>query len=451
LITRALRSEINLYSFLCTFQKGDAVPDRAVSTDVEYLYIDQICIDQSNLPERNIQVLLMADIYSRSTLVFVWLGWAPEMVKAARESVDSIWDMNELWFPESAVTVLLSNSYFTRVWIVQEVSPARKIWILCGDVETAWDGLQISVRQIDPWKTGNHHLSIIRALFIEKGKREDRRLDEVAKRYSVQECQDPRDKIYGFLGMVSADQRPVIDYAKSVQQVYADAVLTVLGHYWNNRFKRYKTEGPFQGGLRIYIENMIDLAWNMKLPERDQRGLVGMFREIVEVEDQLRQWNKEPPLSMTDVIEGLGYVATADPSIADGSEGLLTGQWWVDVCGEKQYFDCITSSAPLNKTFAWKFIGSIGKKEPEPAKQAEGTSEKPINLTELNDLADLDDLWDSEFDEESDAELDAIGKRQPEPAKQAEGTSEKPIDLTELDDLNDLWDSELEESDVEGL
>lgn len=38
------------------------------------LWVDQICIDQSNVRERNHQVLLMARLYRQAARVIVWLG-----------------------------------------------------------------------------------------------------------------------------------------------------------------------------------------------------------------------------------------------------------------------------------------------------------------------------------------------------------------------------------------
>jgi hypothetical protein len=39
-----------------------------------YLWVDAICIDQNNNPERSIQVTKMAEIYNRASNVCVWLG-----------------------------------------------------------------------------------------------------------------------------------------------------------------------------------------------------------------------------------------------------------------------------------------------------------------------------------------------------------------------------------------
>lgn len=40
----------------------------------EYIWIDQICVDQSNIEERNCQVRFMPDIYRGAEEVLIWLG-----------------------------------------------------------------------------------------------------------------------------------------------------------------------------------------------------------------------------------------------------------------------------------------------------------------------------------------------------------------------------------------
>lgn len=47
--------------------------------------------------------------------------------------------------------------------------------------------------------------------------------------YSQFECEDPRDKVYGLLGIVNRSSSvPEIDYNKSIQQVYFDTVRILL-------------------------------------------------------------------------------------------------------------------------------------------------------------------------------------------------------------------------------
>lgn len=64
-----LRVRENLYDFLLEFQTQE---EKEYSD--QYFWIDQISIDQSTTLERNHQVQMMSNIYSRATAVIVWLG-----------------------------------------------------------------------------------------------------------------------------------------------------------------------------------------------------------------------------------------------------------------------------------------------------------------------------------------------------------------------------------------
>ena len=57
----------NLYTFFQTL-----LPTY-FGTEV-FLWIDQICIDQTSIPERNSQVAMMAEIYGRAGHVILWLN-----------------------------------------------------------------------------------------------------------------------------------------------------------------------------------------------------------------------------------------------------------------------------------------------------------------------------------------------------------------------------------------
>ncbi|KAI2620753.1 heterokaryon incompatibility protein-domain-containing protein [Hypomontagnella submonticulosa] len=120
------------------------LPYRSADT---YLWIDAICINQTDIEEKNFQVPLMADIYSSATHVVIWLGagnqgtdrfmdWAqsswkaptisftrPEYVLDKPASVDLYW---------LSLTILLRN-WFSRIWIVQEAIRAKKDpLVICG-------------------------------------------------------------------------------------------------------------------------------------------------------------------------------------------------------------------------------------------------------------------------------------------------------------------------------
>ena len=60
----------NLYKFIQKYLEKL----RRNSTEPDYLWIDQICINQSNVNERNQQVRLMSEVYREARCVIVWLG-----------------------------------------------------------------------------------------------------------------------------------------------------------------------------------------------------------------------------------------------------------------------------------------------------------------------------------------------------------------------------------------
>ncbi|KAI0803716.1 HET-domain-containing protein [Xylaria sp. FL0064] len=310
----------NLYNFLRSFQTGSTI-----RTDIEYIYIDQICTNQDNLQEKNSQVRLMSEIYTQSSLVVVWLGNEPRMVKAAHDIENDMEDADELHIPTANIRTLLSNAYFTRLWIVQEVSLASEIRLLIDDYQMRWEAARFVTESIDPMRPVNS-LGTLKDLFKEKDRKNEWRLDTIIRKYSAHECQDPRDKVYGFLGMVPAWQRPVVDYSKSMHQVFLDVVPIILNIYWKNKPREVITNTRFYGHFRVYLENMLKLAWNMKFPDHDQRGLVSLFEEIVDVEDQLSKSPEAALLTLTDVIDGLGYEVVNLGSTVEG-EGILKGRW----------------------------------------------------------------------------------------------------------------------------
>lgn len=76
---KSFRVRDNLYAFLKNALSGAiknaSHPDRG-KYYVKYLWIDQLCIDQSSVLEKNHQVQRMAEIYKGAGTVVAWLGAA---------------------------------------------------------------------------------------------------------------------------------------------------------------------------------------------------------------------------------------------------------------------------------------------------------------------------------------------------------------------------------------
>lgn len=98
-------------------------------TELQYLWIGALCINQDDIPERDHQVGLMSRIYSPAGMVLVWLrpasrstsnktGWPADLT-------------NEHNYEE--MRSILSRPYWTRLWILQEIVLAKSITVICGE------------------------------------------------------------------------------------------------------------------------------------------------------------------------------------------------------------------------------------------------------------------------------------------------------------------------------
>ncbi|OCK72905.1 heterokaryon incompatibility, partial [Lepidopterella palustris CBS 459.81] len=104
----------NLHDFLDSASKAGSRID-------EWLWIDQICIDQGNSRERNHQVAQMARIYQSSTRTLVWLGTGfdgSSRLIAAFNATDTRRIGPQI---AAACRQLSQLSYWSRLWICQEV------------------------------------------------------------------------------------------------------------------------------------------------------------------------------------------------------------------------------------------------------------------------------------------------------------------------------------------
>jgi hypothetical protein len=91
------------------------------------LWIDAICINQSDELERSVQVGYMGEIYESARRVVVWVGEADELGKSDR-AMEFLGDIETIFYSwdgwkqnMEALNELLSRPWFSRTWVVQEV------------------------------------------------------------------------------------------------------------------------------------------------------------------------------------------------------------------------------------------------------------------------------------------------------------------------------------------
>ncbi|KAH7228467.1 heterokaryon incompatibility protein-domain-containing protein [Fusarium redolens] len=144
-------------------------------SDKILLWIDQICIDQENYIERQFQVTLMSKIFRQAQRVICWLGPDDENTKIAFDlstvlaiegsdlasgkepmqrlvEAGFIHDISDLVNPAkvplSALAWLVKNTWFGRLWIVQEVALASQLEFRCGGSTINGDIFFAAIRRV---------------------------------------------------------------------------------------------------------------------------------------------------------------------------------------------------------------------------------------------------------------------------------------------------------------
>ncbi|UPK99291.1 hypothetical protein LCI18_010226 [Fusarium solani-melongenae] len=227
------------------------------------LWVDAVCIDQSNVAERGHQVTYMGSIYERADNVIVWLGSASEnagllisalntlqhqtssQVFRTSKRTDAVW--RDIWdkiqeksSPSQTVhhltyglQELTGKSWFTRVWILQEVAKARRAQIHCtaGIVDAKLFALAPWLLRVQVPPRCQAILDIMPGPSRQSSWwSKERTLRELLWRFWECQATDPRDRVYALLGISSiADESIKPDYSKSERQVVRDVCDHLFG------------------------------------------------------------------------------------------------------------------------------------------------------------------------------------------------------------------------------
>ncbi len=214
------------------------------------LWIDQICINQNDVQERNEQVTLMGDIYRKAQQVLIWLGEGDEdsrlglnYVQILLTELQPMFDngVSEIRFSDlikalgmpaiksrawDALGRIFERAWFRRLWVVQEAALAAVATMMCGGQTVPWKDM-VNVCRCQVGSHDPEHEAHSSMLAIEtQRERHYRGLDspviDILLLCSDFNCTDPRDKIFGLLGLTTDARDPILapDYSLSVQEVY---------------------------------------------------------------------------------------------------------------------------------------------------------------------------------------------------------------------------------------
>ncbi|KAI1742244.1 HET-domain-containing protein [Xylaria scruposa] len=133
------------------------------------IWVDSICIDQNNHKERNHQVQMMSRIYTRAKNVCIWLGTddgdSDAAIKFIKSEVldfknfDTICSDKKYAHKWRALMMLMQRPWFSRRWMIQEISLARTATIHCGPATIDWDDFAVAVELFVEVENATHRLS----------------------------------------------------------------------------------------------------------------------------------------------------------------------------------------------------------------------------------------------------------------------------------------------------
>ncbi|KAI0811326.1 heterokaryon incompatibility protein-domain-containing protein [Xylaria sp. FL0064] len=208
------------------------------------LWADAICINQSDVEEKSIQVRQMRDVFKRAQRVLVWLG---EEVEG--ESIEPLISLSQKMatmdlasLPEGriarqdavgfnrvhilALTYLLDMPWFRRVWIVQEVAVSREAILFCGYKSIDWSDLCLIVQLEDGMTLMGVNnqvvMDIVTGIDLERTAMREKiptTLLQALLRHRMSLASDNRDKIFALLG-ICRNENLKADYHLSSEEVY---------------------------------------------------------------------------------------------------------------------------------------------------------------------------------------------------------------------------------------
>lgn len=245
-------------------------------TSERLVWADAVCINQTDMYEKNHQIRMMDKLYTNAKNVAIYLGQPNEYSHQAIEALRSFIDLDTelaqppwLYVPppgmERCLEDLLTRPWFQRIWTVQESVLARYTTLFCGQHEVSWRGdyhtLKRIVFRIKAAAIAPHFgpdggpsqldwtplLQIFEAQMRQAAKREgftiQRNQLDLAFDFRHRRSTDARDKYYAIFSIQENDSGDSLilspDYSKGVGELHQKFV---------TEMQRLSEEGEAGGG-----------------------------------------------------------------------------------------------------------------------------------------------------------------------------------------------------------
>jgi hypothetical protein len=376
----------NLYKALQNLRQNDR--------DI-LLWVDAVCINQENREEKKIQVSKMAQIYHMAERVCIWLGAGNERSDKAMKFISKIVDLRELEdiTKEERYTAqwndladLMTSSWFSRRWVIQELALAKDATVHCGKAEVHWndfrDAISLFVQHFDTIRKlfkdskqfGHNYYAIgeldplgakvlvdVASNIFRKNANGDifepiLSLETLVSTLSTFEASDPRDTIHALRNIsreihwdsspeeaqALRNAPPKPDYSKDLLEVYTDFVRWVI---------------ETTGSLDIICRH-----W--ALPEKETKEPY-RYPELVKLPSWVQEISESPYGRQQEGYKrrknGDSFVGTPDRRCYNASHGKSAEAWFgVDL----QQSTTSTTSEQAQSNGASNGVGSPRAKKP---------------------------------------------------------------------------------------
>ncbi|RSL44959.1 hypothetical protein CEP54_014478 [Fusarium duplospermum] len=206
-----------------------------------YLWIDAICINQTDKKELGHQVGLMGDIYSQALAVVIFFGTPSRYTDAAMDLLSSPDMLSRAISVDASVGIieLMEHPYWFRGWIIQEVARCDTVALFCGRKIIDWRLLMtlFDHYQFKPLLRHQRPGSMLPAHQIQAidsfRQEHSNHLVQVLQSTRAALTTDPRDSVFAKLGLAldSHSLIPEPDYSLGVEDVFKRLAAAHISRY----------------------------------------------------------------------------------------------------------------------------------------------------------------------------------------------------------------------------
>ena len=232
------------------------------------IWVDAVCIDQQNLDERARQVRLMRQIYSQAEIVYIWIGEETANTEAGVEllhrtakavqdlshdltATTSYPELKAMHLPDmfdstwKAVAEIITRQWFGRVWVIQEMTVARKCIFICGRLKIEYEAVRTLARSISYFSTlrntlvlnlphsvsagfSSFTISVIGLIAPQYAENGPLLLRDLLFLTGSFKATEPKDRIFALLGITDDVPEEFINYNRNLREILIDVASMCL-------------------------------------------------------------------------------------------------------------------------------------------------------------------------------------------------------------------------------